>query len=70
VENSGLSGNVIENTGSYELKARMLSKRKAGFRIQEAGFRSQEKDLESAPLGPTKVPNCFAPLDNMSGRKG
>jgi hypothetical protein len=37
VENSGLSGNVIENTDSYELKTGMLLKRKAGFRIQESG---------------------------------
>jgi hypothetical protein len=70
VENSWLSGNVIENTGSYDLKAGMLLKRKAEFRIQESGCWSCEKDFENAPLGPTKVPNCFTPLDNMSGRKG
>jgi hypothetical protein len=39
VENSGPSGNVIENTGGYELRAGMLLKRKAGFRIQELGGR-------------------------------
>jgi hypothetical protein len=31
------SGNIIENTGSYEAKAGMLLKRKAGFRSQDSG---------------------------------
>ena len=34
------------------------------------GVRSQGKTFENAPPGPTKVANCFAPLDSMSVWKG
>jgi hypothetical protein len=42
----------------------------SGVRSQESEGRKQEKHLWNAPPGPTKVPNCFAPLDNMSDGKG
>jgi hypothetical protein len=44
-----------------------LKRKDVGWRRE--GLRSQEKDFENAPPGPTKVPNCFAPLDSMSDGK-
>jgi hypothetical protein len=65
----GQSWNVIENTGSYELKAKMLLKRNdvAGGMV---GFRSQEKDFEKAPPSPTTVPNFHASLDSETVGNG
>jgi hypothetical protein len=49
------SGNVTENTGSYEFKAGMLLKRKAGFRSQESGFRNHNSDSRQK-AGVAQVP--------------
>jgi len=57
VENSGLSGNVIENKGSYALKAVILFKRKElGGRSSMVGGEEQVPGVRCLAGGEGQVP--------------